>query len=181
MVRSIAAIVAVALSQVVTTRVPRIDTKGPEPVLVLPDAMAQALKTFDPDFKPRRFADYPSWIRQDKAKLSAVQAPFAVVGDFNGDKVLDVVIDGDDRVSGRRLVILSSGAAFQVTEVDKERRTPGEVRVGLTLVRPGVVRSPHESKPLRLQTDAFEVDYYETSAKVVYLTGGTWHEYWTSD
>jgi hypothetical protein len=181
MVRSLAVILAVALSQLATSRVPRIEAQSSGPLLVLPDAMAQALRNCDPDFKPRRMGDYPSWI-QKKARISAAESPFAVVGDFNADKVLDVVIDGDNRVSGRRLVIMSAGTGFRVSEVEKEPRAGrGGVGVGLSLVRPGTIRSQHENRPLVLKTDAFEVTYFEASAKVVYFSADSWHDYWTSD
>jgi hypothetical protein len=115
------AILAVALLQQAGVSAPRIDVRGTEAVLLLPPAMADALKKFDPDFQPRRVADYPAWIMRDWYKLTPQQAPFAVVGDFNGDKVLDAVVDGDNRDRGRRLAILSGTDGFQVSELNTEQ------------------------------------------------------------
>ena len=156
--------------------------------------MADALKRFDPEFTPRHFIDYPRWVRNGY-KLSSRQAPFAVVGDFNGDRIQDVVVLGDNRVAGRCLVILSSGKDFKVVDVqieresravpsqksDSERDEYDGIQTGLSLVRPGIIRSPYEDRPLRTTTDAFEVTHYEASAKVVYYRDGVWREYWTSN
>ncbi len=179
-----AAILAVAFLQTLAVRTPRIATEAREPILMLPPVMDAALTQFDPEFSPRRLADYPSWVQRDKSKISGTQAPFAVIGNFNGDRVLDVVIDGDNRVSGRRVVILSNGSGFRVVEVEREAhigKRPAVVQAGLALVSPGTIRSSHEQNPLTLRTDAFEVQHYETSSKVIYYRDGVWHEYWTSD
>jgi hypothetical protein len=177
------------------------------PVIVLPDEMATALQRFDAAFEPRQLSDYPPWLWReapcqgcgsDLYEFSAHEAPFAVIGDFNGDTVRDVVIDGDNHETGRRLVILSSSGGSQVSELDVLSPLPNEVRrfrtepdeardlylglgEGLSRVGPGTVKSPWETEVLVLTTDAFIVSYYEKAGVLYYYRDGTWHRFTVSD
>ena len=73
----------------------QIEMRKGEPVLVLPPEMTRALERFDSAFRPRRLKDYPPsmWRRPCRPmpaclpylyKPNTREAPFAVVGDFNG-------------------------------------------------------------------------------------------------
>ena len=131
-------------------------------------------------------------------RVSARQALFAVVGDFNGDGIPDVVVDGDNKTYGRLLAILSSAVGFQVSEIESGPRISRELEAqrgrpvtgrdedegipqGLSLAQRGTIRSHHEPAPLVLRTEAVNMTYFESSAKVVYYRNGAWHDYWTSD
>ena len=188
----------------VTGLAPRIDLSGSEATLVLPPAMKAALDSLDPTFSPRRLVDYPPWALstcdEDRrnckpfGKVNPREAPFAVIGDFNGDKVLDVAVDGDST----RVVIMSAGSAFTAQVVDsigpippsilelrRRARTEEEgylgVDSGLSLTRPGVVRSSFEPGPLTLKTDAIHIHYYEKASEIMYFRNGKWLRYSTSD
>jgi len=173
----------------------QIEMRKGEPVLVLPPEIARALERFDSGFRPRRLRDYPPymWRRPCRPmpscalylyKLNTRQAPFAVVGDFNGDRVLDVVIDGDNRTTGRRIVLLSGRDGFRVSELNPLSRIGGDeggVQEGLSRVQPGKYESGYETAPLILRTDAFQAVYYEKASSIQYYRNRRWHSYTTSD
>src|SRR5438093_9957028 len=117
---------------------PHIEARSGEPVLVLTAAMNAALRAFDPDFTVRRLSDYPPYMWRPGCtwspecaralyRLKPREAPFAVVGDFNGDGILDAVIDGDNGRSGRRVVLLSNGQLFSSSEVDSLGRISDDI------------------------------------------------------
>jgi hypothetical protein len=131
-------------------------------------------------------------------RITARQAPFAVVGDFNGDRILDVVIDGDNRARGRRVVLLSERQSFVASDVDGMTRIADRIEASrstyaasrdwydgvqssLSSADPRTYRSPHEARPLDLTTDGFIVSYFEKSAVLYYLGRGTWQQYVLSD
>jgi hypothetical protein len=188
---------------------PHIEPRSGEPILVLTAPMEAALRAFDPEFKARRLSDYPPYMwrpgctwSQECARglyrLNPREAPFAVVGDFNDDGVLDAVIDGDNRESGRRIVVLSNRQAFSVSEVDSLGRVSNEIEssrsnkgatrdwengieVGLSWAKPDTYRTPYEPQALVLRTDAFVVSYFERASVLYYLRNGKWNEFTLSD
>lgn len=188
---------------------PHLEQRAGEPALVLPAAMEQALRAFDSDFKARRLTDYPPWMWRPGCtpapdcarplyRFNRREAPFAVVGDFNGDRILDLVIDGDNRQTGRRLVVLSNRQAFEVSEVEPLIRIPADIEssrtnggatrdwetglgAGLSLAKPGTYRTPWEPQALILKTDGFVVSYFEKAADLYYLRNGKWNRFTLSD
>ncbi len=195
--------------QTTGTRSVLIEARDGEPTLILTVSMEAALRRFDPQFLIRRLIDYPPYMWRRgctwsaecaKAlyRLNSREAPFAVIGDFNGDGILDVVMDGDNRSSGRRVVLMSSQQSFTATEIDSlvrissdiesSRSNKGPIRgweegidVGLSWAKPGTYRSAYESKPLVLKTDAFVVSYFEKASVLYYLRDGKWNNFTLSD
>lgn len=171
-----------------------------ESKLTLPSKMAEALQAYDKDFKPWAQADFlPSVIWH--YKFSAVQAPSAVIGDFNGDNISDAALLGRNKSNGLLLVILSSGASIhQVVQVEKTPLTdpaknwyelgsmsaiPGGREYGiasyLTYAAPGNYKSSHEERAVNLKTDAFNSNYYEKGSVMYYFDGSKFVEYTTAD
>ena len=188
---------------------PHTEARSGEPVLVLTAPMDAALRAFDPEFSVRRLSDYPPYMWRPGCtwspecarglyRLKPREAPFAVVGDFNGDGILDAVIDGDNRESGRRLVVLSNRHAFSVSEVDSSGRISNDIEssrsnkgatrdwedgidVGLSWAKPDTYRTPYEPQALVLRTDGFIVSYFEKASVLYYLRNGKWNKFTLSD
>jgi hypothetical protein len=86
--------------------------------LVLPARMQKVLDEFDPAFKPWNIGDYnPMYIEgyhyTDKQALSIV------IGDFNGDGVKDVAMDGYNETDNLFICILSDGGKHHVLEINR--------------------------------------------------------------
>ena len=194
-----------------------IQRTGGDPTLVLPPAMKAALVSFDPTFRPWTLRDYlpEVWRRPCRPtpgcelylyRLTPRQAPFAVIGDFNGDHVLDVVVDGESGGAARRIVVLSHGRRFVASEPQRAGTTPEPLPPGVVgpeapeaplaavaappqrpfeswiqLVRRGKHESGYEERPLILKTDAILTIIWDKSAYIDYLQGGVWHQYFISD
>ena len=94
--------------------------------VALPTAAAEALEAHDRLFTPWGQGRYSSEVlERGWYDFSGRQAMFAVVGDFNGDGRLDVVIDGHSGNELVRLALVSVGPeGYQVVDVI---RTPGEI------------------------------------------------------
>jgi hypothetical protein len=171
--------------------------------------MKLSLQRFDPEFTTRRLSDYPPYMwrpgctpapdcERSLYRIQPREAPFAVIGDFSGDGVLDVVMDGDNRRSGRRVVILSAQRSFTTSEVESLPRISDEIMasrsnngitrgwedgldVGLTRAKPGRYRSPYERERLELTTDGFVVSWFEKAAMLYYFRNGRWNTFTLSD
>jgi hypothetical protein len=188
---------------------PRIEARAGEPSLILTAPMEAALRGFDPEFTIRRLMDYPpymwrpgcTWSPECASGLYRLQpreAPFAVVADFNGDGILDAVMDGDNRSRGRRIVLLSTRQSFSASEVDSLGRISDDIEssrsnkgagrgwedginVGLSWAKPDTYRTPYEPHALVLRTDGFVVDYFEKASVLYYLRDGKWNKFTLSD
>jgi hypothetical protein len=195
--------------QTPATTTAHIEARSGEPVLVLTAPMEAALRAFDTQFTVRRLSDYPPFMWRPECtsspecarglyRLNPREAPFAVVGDFNGDGILDAVMDGDNLRRGRRIVLLSHRQSFSANEVDSPGRIPDDIEssrsnrgasrdwehgidVGLSWAKPDTYRTPHESQTLVLQTDGFVVSYFEKASVLYYLRNGKWNKFTLSD
>lgn len=98
--------------------VPHFEGKGKNLRLVLPPKMKTALDTYDPNFKIWKMSQFlPSYLRG--YKITSHQAPFAVIGDFNGDGILDVALFGYSAKTSYVVVFLSTGDQFKVIQLEQ--------------------------------------------------------------
>jgi hypothetical protein len=174
-------------------------------LLVLPAPMQQALRRFDSRFRPRRLIDYPPLMWRPGCtptpacserlyKDDSRATPFAVLGFFDDDNEMDVMVDGDNDVRGRRLVITTSPTGVVVTEVEGLERIPVAVEASrlvrgrwrawtdgvsesLSFVRAGRYSSPEEAAPLNLSHDGVLVTRTDGRAAIYYLAEGVWKRY----
>ena len=172
---------------------PSIRMAGNEPVLTLSKEQKVAIRGYNPDFMIRRQADYlPSLLKQ--YPFSNRQLPFAAIGDFNGDGRMDVVLQGFDKASELLIAVLSSNSGPYVMEILRSKLVDPKTEfygmgdhneyglwTYLTFVPRGMVDSPFANQPLKLSTDAFQLNYFEKASVLYYLRGYKFQKYVTSD
>jgi hypothetical protein len=172
---------------------PSINMAGNEPALNLSREQKVAVRGYNPDFQIRRQVDYlPSLLRQ--YPFSNRQLPFAVIGDLNGDGRMDVVLQGHDKTSELLIAVLSSNSGPYVVEILRSKLVDPKTEfygmgdhseyglwTYLTFVPRGMVDSPFANQPLKLSTDAFQLNYFEKASVLYYLSGYKFQKYITGD
>ncbi len=172
---------------------PSISTAGGERVLNLSKEQKSAIRSYNQDFQIRKQADYlPSLLKQ--YTFSNRQLPFAVIGDFNGDGKNDVALQGHDKTRELLIAVLSSTGGPVVMEIMRSALVDPKTEfygmgdhneyglwMYLTFVPKGLVDSPFSNQPLKLSTDAFELNYFEKASVLYYLNGWRFEKYVTSD
>lgn len=123
----------------------------------LPDKMASTLKAFDPDFSVREMSDYPTWWT-DIYEFNQFYAPFAIVGDFNGDYRLDVILDGDSSTNNKTIALLSDETRIEIL-VLRDKRIPVLLEVDLKEGR----KTPYFPERSDQRSDLGIVFYKETT------------------
>jgi hypothetical protein len=168
--------------------IPEICQVNGEYTVKLSSAMSEVLKEYSWQFVVSKQSDfYPDVIRA--YRFTEKQAPFAVIGDFNGDKVLDVILLGHDRKYVQILGIVSGGNGFEIvpvlsypwTDPGDKMRDAGLMAKYLAYVPPRRVESAFEGFPLELKTDAFELVYFKKSSVLYYYENGVFNQYTTGD
>jgi len=172
---------------------PSIRIVGDEFILNLTSDQKTAIRGYNPEFQIRKQGDYlPSLLKQ--YLFSNRQLPYAVIGDFNGDGRKDVVLQGYDKTSELLIAVLSSNSGPGVIEILRSRRVDPQNEfydmgdhneygawVYLTFVPRGIIDSPFAKNPLKLSTDAFELNYFEKASVLYYLDTHRFLKYITSD
>ncbi len=136
------------------------------------------MRDYNPGFKVWKQGDYLPLL-VERYKFTNKQTPSAVIGDFNGDKILDIALHGGNKV----ICILSDDKSFKVVEVQKGHMggKRGPLWKYLCFVPAGKASSYHEEQSLELKTDAFQICYFETASVLYYFKDGRFLKYTTSD
>lgn len=170
---------------------------GGEAQLHLTPAMQAGLTGSCANFKPWREKDFMPLIRKDY-RVTWQQAPFAVVGDLNGDRRLDAAILGHTAKETMTIALMSRGQSYQCvvlehsSPVTDPAQNDGKFIEGestddkgwgyyLSYVAPGKYNSSYEKKALNLSHAAFREDYYAKMTGIHYWNGKAFGWYVTAD
>lgn len=151
---------------------------GREYVALVPQAVRDAVDKYDPSFMPWRYDEYdPETGRQ--YVFSEAEAMFGVIGDFNGDRIPDVVMDGYTAGSHVTLGVLSEKGSYKAVEVDRHLNhdTGHMQRQYHLLVEPGGKARQIDNVPPDLATDAFKRCSYGKTEALICLKDGVWRSY----
>lgn len=156
--------------------------------------MLHAIDAWNPAFKPWRDRDYQPQIIRDYP-FSSRQAPFAVLGDYNGDGHVDVAIDGHTKTHTMSIVLLSNRAgAYRVIVMSrgplldpkKEAYGVGNDRFeyGLWTYLEFIAAGTElgfEPPTVKPKFDAFEREFWEKGAEAYYWDGRRFRSVITAD
>ena len=157
--------------------------------LLLPEEMQQALDRYDPNFVVWDIEDYLP-IAVDWYKFTTRQAMSTVVGDFNWDRIQDAVLSGHNDQNDLLISILSEDDDYRVLEIRRDPLSDPETErydddyglwIYLAYIPKQTIKSPYESKELKLEGDAFEMAYFGKAAVLYYYKDGKFHAYQTGD
>lgn len=135
--------------------------------LFLPAPFQRALLRAVPGFQTFTLADYWKDIRTDY-DFTMRQAPWAVIGDFDGDGWCDLVVDGHDKRKNYRVVVWG-GAQPRVQTLATFERSPAEgLGSVLQYYGPGTHGTNFSEDTVELFTDAFN-EYIWGKAGTLYF------------
>lgn len=156
-----------------------------------------ALLAAQPEFETWDLSEFSRYCGGPNSmfECSYHQLPYAVVGDFNGDDILDAVLFGHTYTSDMLLGIVSDGDEFYVhiieeggvltdpTQPSWKGQPEDEIGLYLHLMyeKPQELHSPYEDEPLALKNDGFTMIYCEKAAVLYYFKDGQFVTYTTGD
>jgi hypothetical protein len=163
-------------------RGPAIVRVGTEYELVLPEAMATAIQEAVPGFQPETMSSYDSDI-QELYDCTSRQTPWAVVGDFDGDGLQDVIVDGHAGEPCYRLCAWGASAHVDTIfgKVGDRRRGGRPFHSVLMYAWPGEQRSGCSDSTVFIFCDGYVDDIFERAASTWYWQDGKWHGFVSSD
>jgi hypothetical protein len=117
-------------------------------------------------------------------QINEKQLPWAVIGDFNGDEINDVMINGHNNKLDLLIVILSESDSFSLHEISSSQYYGPDVELkwsSFSYVPRGIILSSnYEEDTFELPSDAFEWGS-EKGAAVYYFKDGEFLIYVISD
>lgn len=160
---------------------PRVELVGSVYRLVLPEVMVDLLRDSIPSFQPWTIDHYDGETR-NVYLFSHREAPWAVIGDFTGDGIEDVVIEGRDDDRDLRLSIISQSGRYRllVLEINPPPR-PTLAGHFLRFRAPGRVGTNYSDETFILRADGFEEVIYEKAVTLYYWDGDHFAEFATAD
>ncbi|USN48051.1 MAG: hypothetical protein H6626_02875 [Pseudobdellovibrionaceae bacterium] len=162
--------------------------------LELGEKVKKTVKEYDANFEVYKFDDFMPTVKKS-LKPDSKQNFVSVIGDMNGDKVLDVILSGYNKKNDILIAVVSSEKEYKVIEISKGAKTSlkenwmvtisGKKEYGLSdfisYEKPRKVKSPYEKDELDLKNDAFSLNFWEKSSTIYYFKNGKFEPYTTSD
>jgi len=155
--------------------------------------IAECLQREAPGFSSWRSSDYLPAVL-DSYSFTTRQAPSTVIGDWDGDGVLDVVLYGRQGLRNRVIAVFQKKDGCRIVEIrSDEDPDPSKVPVdfgplsgtgltdSLSLAKPGTKRSSHEKDSLRLKTDAFVLSTFGKAAVLHYYDRNSFRTFHLAD
>jgi hypothetical protein len=146
----------------------------------LPRAFARAIEEAAPGFRPFTLDDYADDIRHEYT-FTMRQAPWAVVGDFNGDGWCDLVIDGHDATSSYRFCVWGGAAPKVLKLAPPAPRQGGVLIAALQYHDPGRVETNFNNESMELFTDGFNDYAWEKAGTLFFWKKDHFEQFVTSD
>jgi hypothetical protein len=147
--------------------------------------MRDALRAYAPGYTPWRLQDYDTEAAAHAHGPSPIPL-FGATGDFNGDGVSDLVLQGHDASNELSFVILSGQRAFTVIELLRQPWPPEarsmKRRLYVQHIGPGKIDVPAGlaaavGPPPTLATDAFEEVVEGEAGTLYYWKDGKFEQY----
>jgi len=114
---------------------PMIRPQGTQSTVVLSESMARTLEKSEPTFRLWRASEFlPEAIKG--YPYHSRQCPWAVVGDFNGDKIPDLALHGRTSKDCLLSVLLSKGPKYRLITVRRSPYSDDVMDAGLTNGKP---------------------------------------------
>ena len=150
--------------------------------LLIPSSFEKALQVADPGFTPWKLPDYSPDIQKEYCMTSR-QAPWAVIGDFNGDGWCDLVIDGQDSTTCSRFCVWGGeGGARAMKLASRPRpKTPELAGSALQFMAPGEIGTNFSDESLSVFTDSFNDYIWGKAGALFYWKNDHFEEFVTSD
>ena len=168
--------------------------RPPEVHMLLPGRMEQALERTGAGFRTYAIAEFDSQIVQVwpgwSYHFDPSQAPFGVIGDFDGDRRWDVALLQRSKKEYRFVVVFDRDPVPEVVELARRPLSAeaSHEKLWWFLVRipPGEIDVPNwetgsVDTTIDLGNDAIEVVYFEKSAVMHYYVDGRFLEITTAD
>ena len=167
------------LNAVSDTSTPRLALVDSAITLRLPARMTEALEACEPGFHPYSLKDYGPYGRGLGFPHDTTEMLSAVVGDFDGDSMMDVFAIGRTERYSLNLAVLSNRGRYEVHVLLRSPAADFHGQLGevLTLVRPGPVVGL-DGDTVHLRTDAVSMDEEEKVDALCYYRNG--HFIWVS-
>jgi hypothetical protein len=149
-------------------------------LLRLPAPFERALLDAVPGFQSWTLADYWKDIRTGYG-FTMRQAPWAVIGDFNGDGWCDLVVDGHDKTKSYRLVVWGGQKPKVQTLATSGPRPAEGLDSVLQYYGPGTHGTNFSDDSIELFTDGFNDYIWEKAGTLYYWKIDHFEQFTSSD